>query len=395
MNFILFSILYSLDIDSQNWFSFEKNSTNTPFFIFAFTSWCPHCHDLVDPFRNLQKKYEKDNHIIAAALDCTFQMELCSNFNIKSFPSFIFYYKSKIKGFLQPQRNQKGLEFIAGKIINYHNHDIELINKLYTNNKIDINTPRFVCNINANETEKYSEVIDIINDAGLVINETFFFDPESHDLNVNYCEVYFSESQIKVMDPQVMSLSDFISDNKIGYFTKTWNFDQISNLKKFFVLVLPKNQESISPNLSKEFDDYFFYGSIDPLGIDQIKNMFNISFDIEKGNQSCIIIIRIKNQKKRKIRYQIIQQPDRDKIQSFLSKATIKGQIQWKEVDDKYAKMHFSKIDDINYNVKEKNFDFDRYKISILGALILLCACIIIGYFIINYIRNRTDNKDE
>lgn len=396
MIFLLFLIFYFVDITYENWPLLEKNNTNPPLFIFTFTSWCPHCHGLINPFQKLQRMYEKSDKIIAATLNCTLQMGLCSEFQIKSFPSFIFYYKSKIMFFLNPERNEKGLEYVAGKIINYYDHDTKLIERLYINNHIDANIPRFVCKIDSNETNDYSDALKVINESKLIIDETFFFDPTNQDLRNGNCEVYFSETQIKIMDPKIMCLSEFISENKIGYFSKTWNFDQISTLKKFFVLVLPNNQESISKNITNEFDEYFSYGSIDPLGIDQIKNIFDINFDIESENQSCLIIIRIKCRNKKKIRYHIIHNPDKDKIKLFLNQATVKGQMQWKKVNDNYARKLLSDIDNVNEKVKGINIYLnDKYKTVILGAGILMIAFIIFGYFIIHIVQKRINNKDE
>lgn len=387
MAFILFSLFYSLDIDYGNWPIYANNNTNPPLFIFVFASWCPHCHDLVSPFQNLQKKYERSDQIVAATLNCTIQMDLCAAFHIKSFPSFIFFYKSQIMGFLNPERDQKGIEFMIGQVIKYYEHDKHLIGMLY-NGKIDKSIPRFVCRIDK-DSEKYSEALQTIKENGLVINETFFFDPENMDLKRDNCKVYFSENQTKIMDSKIMDLNEFINSNKIGFFSKSWSFEKISNLKKFFVLVIPNNQYSIDPELVRKFDEYFAFGSIDQLGSEQIKNLFKI--DLEKKNQTCIIIIRIKNINKKKIKYQIINDPDSDKIQTFLNKATVKGQIQWDEVDEKISKNYLS--DGI---ILQKRFDLDdKYKITIIGAIILLVGCLIIGYFIVHYIQNRSNNKEE
>ncbi|KAK8857715.1 hypothetical protein M9Y10_016123 [Tritrichomonas musculus] len=385
---VLFSIFISIDITYGNWEKLEKNNTNPPLFIFCFASWCPHCHGLVAPFKNIQKKYEKSDQIITASLNCTFQQSLCSEFQVRSLPSFIFYYKSKIRSFLNPERNEKGLEYMVGKIINYYDHDTKLTNRLYKNNKADSNSPRFVCKINPNETELYLETLKIISDAKLIVNKTFFFDPDNEDLKKGNCKVFFSENNTKTMDQQVMGLSEFINENKIGYFSKTWDFDFISTLNKFFVLILPSNQESINQEITKEFSDYFAYGSIDPLGIDNVKKMFDVTIS-EGENKTIMIIIRIKTKNRKKIKYQIIEDPNREKLQLFIRHATVRGQIEWKKVNDKYT-------EDIFHDKKGiSNFLNNKSGIVFLSATILLVASILIGYVVIHFIQNRINSKEE
>ena len=89
----------SIDLDMTNFFSlvmdFESRiiTTENPWFIKFFAPWCPHCQHMADEWEQLHEKHM--DHLNVGSVDCTTDAGkgLCKAFNIRGFPTLIYFPK--------------------------------------------------------------------------------------------------------------------------------------------------------------------------------------------------------------------------------------------------------------------------------------------------------------
>ncbi|KAK8857883.1 hypothetical protein M9Y10_012980 [Tritrichomonas musculus] len=70
---------------------------NPPLFIFCFTSWCPHCKRALPDWQKYVEEASSDPSVIIASLNCSNELELCQNLQIRSLPSFLTYFHGDIR----------------------------------------------------------------------------------------------------------------------------------------------------------------------------------------------------------------------------------------------------------------------------------------------------------
>ncbi|KAK3083050.1 hypothetical protein FSP39_012593 [Pinctada imbricata] len=83
--------LTSLGPDDFNHRKVGPNSPE-PWFVDFFAPWCPPCMRLLPEFRKAAKDY--GNIVNFGTVDCTMHTNLCRNYNIRSYPTTIFYNQS-------------------------------------------------------------------------------------------------------------------------------------------------------------------------------------------------------------------------------------------------------------------------------------------------------------
>lgn len=79
--------------------SFETHIASHPgTFIFYYAPWCGHCKKLFPAWNQLASRHLPNGKYSIAKIDCTQETELCSQHDILSYPTLIFYKKKVTNG---------------------------------------------------------------------------------------------------------------------------------------------------------------------------------------------------------------------------------------------------------------------------------------------------------
>ncbi|GAB1598037.1 dnaJ homolog subfamily C member 10-like [Argonauta hians] len=81
-----------------------------PWFVDFFAPWCPPCMQLLPEFRKASKSFGKT--ISFGSVDCTIHQGLCNQYNIRSYPTTIFYNKSIPHHYHGQHRAQDIIDFV-------------------------------------------------------------------------------------------------------------------------------------------------------------------------------------------------------------------------------------------------------------------------------------------
>merc|ERR1711971_966711 len=71
--------------------SFAKTVSSGDTFIKFYAPWCGHCQKLVPTWGELAKKFEKDETVKIAKLDCTQAQSVCQENEVKGYPTLSYF----------------------------------------------------------------------------------------------------------------------------------------------------------------------------------------------------------------------------------------------------------------------------------------------------------------
>ncbi|XP_029641498.1 dnaJ homolog subfamily C member 10 [Octopus sinensis] len=104
------SVKASLEALGPNDFPHRVVDSQDPWFVDFFAPWCPPCMRLLPEFRKASKSYGKT--ISFGSVDCTVHQGLCTQYNIRSYPTTIFYNRSTPHHYHGQHRAQDMIDFI-------------------------------------------------------------------------------------------------------------------------------------------------------------------------------------------------------------------------------------------------------------------------------------------
>ena len=71
--------------------SFAKSVGSGDTFIKFYAPWCGHCQKLAPTWDELAKKFEKDEKVKVAKLDCTQAQSVCQENDVKGYPTLAYF----------------------------------------------------------------------------------------------------------------------------------------------------------------------------------------------------------------------------------------------------------------------------------------------------------------
>ncbi|OHS95820.1 hypothetical protein TRFO_38043 [Tritrichomonas foetus] len=373
----LFSLFLSLNITGENWFDLTKNSEGPPIFIFSFAEWCPHCNEIVPSWKALREKYESNEDVIIASLDCSDNNFVCFNLNIRSMPTFIFQYQGKSR-IIHPQRTIPGFVNVAEKLISIYQLEKKIFGKIFSDEN---NLPAFICRM-----EETEEMLDIVTENGLTLNTNFFFNSNVSFLDNDQCCVFFDKTEKRTMKDYVL-FTDFVRENKIGFFSKKWTIESLFSIRRLFAIPLSAefekkllNSEDNKNDIILKHEDEIAWGSFESPGFEKIQQIIKIDESINKSNS--ILIVNGRNE--RKICYFFLENVESETIiVEFLDLSSSKGEFKWNEVKMKGVKGN----NKINLS-SETEF-------AISGIIGLVVISVVLGFLVTKIVKKRFSHKNK
>ncbi|KAG2499448.1 hypothetical protein HYH03_002395 [Edaphochlamys debaryana] len=73
----------------------EKTGDGKVYFIKFYAPWCGHCKRLADTWKALGEEFATSDKIAIAHVDCTTDRDVCTNAEIKGYPTLKAFYKGE------------------------------------------------------------------------------------------------------------------------------------------------------------------------------------------------------------------------------------------------------------------------------------------------------------
>lgn len=101
---------------------FNQFITTKPHLVMFYAPWCGHCQRLSAVYDKLAEKYNdelKKNRVVIAKVDCTVETALCSENNVLSYPTILFFWSDqKVSAKYKGKRDLPSLEeFVEKKLL--------------------------------------------------------------------------------------------------------------------------------------------------------------------------------------------------------------------------------------------------------------------------------------
>ena len=105
-------------------------ATTGNWFVMFYAPWCGHCNALKPAWKEAAKmlsEQEEDSYTTFAAVDCTVNRIVCQRFEVRGYPTLIFFHKGKMVKYEGARRANALLEFVNNgyqKLIEESGEDI-------------------------------------------------------------------------------------------------------------------------------------------------------------------------------------------------------------------------------------------------------------------------------
>uniref|UniRef100_A0A1B6DFB0 Thioredoxin domain-containing protein n=1 Tax=Clastoptera arizonana TaxID=38151 RepID=A0A1B6DFB0_9HEMI len=125
--------------------NFEKYTDKGNYFIKFYAPWCGHCQKLAPTWEELAKTFESDETVNIAKIDCTEHKSMCSLYDVKGYPTLLWFQDGKKVEVYHGQRNHDDLKDFISKMIGQKSED--------TKNEEAADTSSSVINLISNNFE--------------------------------------------------------------------------------------------------------------------------------------------------------------------------------------------------------------------------------------------------
>lgn len=106
--------------------TFDKHISSGYHFVKFYAPWCGHCQKLAPTWEELAKSLRNSNHVSISKVDCTQHRSVCSQFDIKGYPTLLWIEDGKKVDKYVGQRTHEELKAYVSKMLAKNNEQMDV-----------------------------------------------------------------------------------------------------------------------------------------------------------------------------------------------------------------------------------------------------------------------------
>lgn len=104
-----------IDLTETN---FDSSTSSGSYFVKFYAPWCGHCQKLAPTWEELAKRFESNNRVSIARVDCTTERSVCNTHEIKGYPTLLFIKDGSVAERYTGQRTLEEMDKFVRRLTN-------------------------------------------------------------------------------------------------------------------------------------------------------------------------------------------------------------------------------------------------------------------------------------